>query len=275
MRWGGPGVGGLFGEMALIDGGPRSACGFRPQGDPACRHRPADLRPHANEVPDFAIKVMQLMARRLRAAGPPGKDGGNEPLADNRPPRGPARPPRGGRRVAIAATWRAPSAGRWASVKSRLRPLKRFFHPSRAGRDCPPSNCEPPAAAREGYARMLARFVSKPRLLSISTAVWRSWRCWLGSSWQAPWAPSWAWALRTRQAAERFHPALVPSGSTSISGARSYLLCFLGAGTRRTPGRTGRSSVRCIVFVVVQRPGQHHSPRTTWRGVSYDMVQTP
>jgi CRP-like cAMP-binding protein len=61
------GPGGLFGEMAMIDAAPRSAS--------AVAVGPTDLVviDHATfdalirEVPDFAISVMRLMARRLRA----------------------------------------------------------------------------------------------------------------------------------------------------------------------------------------------------------------
>ncbi len=62
------GPGGLFGEMALIDAGPRSASAVaRKATELVVLDRPAFLRLCA-EVPEFALKVMQLLARRLRAA---------------------------------------------------------------------------------------------------------------------------------------------------------------------------------------------------------------
>jgi CRP-like cAMP-binding protein len=62
------GPGGLFGEMALIDGGPRSAS--------AVALGPTELvvidKPSFDrllrEVPGFAVAVMRLMVRRLRAS---------------------------------------------------------------------------------------------------------------------------------------------------------------------------------------------------------------
>ncbi len=62
------GRGGLFGEMALIDGGPRSASAVARQAtELVVIDRQAFVALIA-EVPDFAVKVMQLLAHRLRAA---------------------------------------------------------------------------------------------------------------------------------------------------------------------------------------------------------------
>ena len=62
------GPGGLFGEMALIDGGPRSASAVaRKATELVVVDQPTFVR-LLGEVPDFALKVMQLLAKRLRAA---------------------------------------------------------------------------------------------------------------------------------------------------------------------------------------------------------------
>ena len=54
--------------MALIDGGPRSASAVaRKATELVVIDRPTFVR-LTGEVPDFAIKVMQLFAARLRAA---------------------------------------------------------------------------------------------------------------------------------------------------------------------------------------------------------------
>ncbi len=60
------GPGGIFGEMALIDGSPRSAT--------AVAREPTELAPIdrtaflylVQENPNFALEVMQLMAKRIR-----------------------------------------------------------------------------------------------------------------------------------------------------------------------------------------------------------------
>ncbi len=62
------GPGGLFGEMALIDGAPRSASAVASKAtELVAIDRPTFVR-LVREVPDFAIKVMQILALRLRAA---------------------------------------------------------------------------------------------------------------------------------------------------------------------------------------------------------------
>lgn len=60
------GAGGIFGEMALIDGEPRSATAIADEAtEVAVLDRPTFLR-HVGANPKFAIEVMQLMANRLR-----------------------------------------------------------------------------------------------------------------------------------------------------------------------------------------------------------------
>lgn len=60
------GPGGIFGEMSLIDGSPRSATAIAEEPtEVAVIDRPAFLQ-HIRANPDFAIEVMQLMAGRLR-----------------------------------------------------------------------------------------------------------------------------------------------------------------------------------------------------------------
>jgi CRP/FNR family transcriptional regulator, cyclic AMP receptor protein len=60
------GPNGMFGEMALIDGSPRSATAVASE---ACELAPIDKAAFAHLVrqdPDFALRVMRLLARRLR-----------------------------------------------------------------------------------------------------------------------------------------------------------------------------------------------------------------
>lgn len=60
------GPGGIFGEMALIDGAPRSATAIAEEAcEVAVLDRDAFLR-HVRTNPEFAIEVIQLMAYRLR-----------------------------------------------------------------------------------------------------------------------------------------------------------------------------------------------------------------
>ena len=56
----------MFGEMALIDGSPRSATAVASE---ACELAPIDKAAFAHLVrqdPDFALRVMRLLAQRLR-----------------------------------------------------------------------------------------------------------------------------------------------------------------------------------------------------------------
>jgi CRP-like cAMP-binding protein len=70
------GPGGLFGEMALIDGGPRSASAVALADTELVVVDKPTFERLLREVPDFAVGVMQLMSARLRAANsrvtPPG-----------------------------------------------------------------------------------------------------------------------------------------------------------------------------------------------------------
>lgn len=60
------GPGGLFGEMALIDGSPRSATAVASEdSDIAVIEQPGFLG-LIQQNPKFALTVMQLMARRIR-----------------------------------------------------------------------------------------------------------------------------------------------------------------------------------------------------------------
>ncbi len=61
------GPGGLFGEMALIDGGPRSASAVASKATELVVIDRRAFVTLIGEVPDFAITVMQLLAHRLRA----------------------------------------------------------------------------------------------------------------------------------------------------------------------------------------------------------------
>lgn len=57
---------GIFGEMALIDGSPRSATA---QAKTACELAPIDYRTFVlmvDEAPNFALNVMRVMVNRLR-----------------------------------------------------------------------------------------------------------------------------------------------------------------------------------------------------------------
>lgn len=82
------GPGGLFGEMALIDGGPRSASAVaRKATELVVIDRPTFAR-LLNEVPDFAFNVMRLLAMRLRATN--GRAPGEAALPIRHAPRGAA-----------------------------------------------------------------------------------------------------------------------------------------------------------------------------------------
>ena len=61
------GPGGLFGEMAIIDAGPRSASAVAIGATELIVIDRATFDRLVREVPDFALGVMRLMARRLRA----------------------------------------------------------------------------------------------------------------------------------------------------------------------------------------------------------------
>jgi CRP/FNR family cyclic AMP-dependent transcriptional regulator len=62
--------GGIFGEMALIDGSPRSATA---RAKTACELAPIDEKSFlffVHETPFFAIAVMRTLAERLRRSTP-------------------------------------------------------------------------------------------------------------------------------------------------------------------------------------------------------------
>ncbi len=62
------GPGGLFGEMALIDEGPRSASAVALKATELVVIDEPTFDRLLREVPDFAVAVMRLLARRLRGA---------------------------------------------------------------------------------------------------------------------------------------------------------------------------------------------------------------
>jgi CRP/FNR family cyclic AMP-dependent transcriptional regulator len=68
------GPGELFGEMAVVDSAPRSASAVAVGNTELLVIDRAEFDRRIREEPDFAINVMRLMARRLRAtmaAAPP------------------------------------------------------------------------------------------------------------------------------------------------------------------------------------------------------------
>ncbi|MBU2582955.1 MAG: Crp/Fnr family transcriptional regulator [Alphaproteobacteria bacterium] len=60
------GPGGLFGEMALIDGSPRSATAVATEDSEIAVIEQPGLLGLIQQNPKFALTVMQLMARRIR-----------------------------------------------------------------------------------------------------------------------------------------------------------------------------------------------------------------
>jgi CRP-like cAMP-binding protein len=62
--------GGIFGEMALIDGGMRSAAALAAETTEAVVIDAAAFRTLIADQPDFALAVMQLLAERLRRMRP-------------------------------------------------------------------------------------------------------------------------------------------------------------------------------------------------------------
>lgn len=60
------GPGGLFGEMSLIDGSPRSATAIAVEPSEIAVVDQTDFFSLVQQSPEFALTVMQLMARRIR-----------------------------------------------------------------------------------------------------------------------------------------------------------------------------------------------------------------
>lgn len=63
------GPGGVFGEMALIDGGPRAAAALACEPSELAVIDKATFLTLINEEPEFALRVMRLMAERVRRMG--------------------------------------------------------------------------------------------------------------------------------------------------------------------------------------------------------------
>ncbi|MEO1543899.1 MAG: Crp/Fnr family transcriptional regulator [Pseudomonadota bacterium] len=59
-------AGGMFGEMAIIDGAPRSATAIASEPTVLVKVDLDAFRHLVKQNPDFALSVMGLMARRLR-----------------------------------------------------------------------------------------------------------------------------------------------------------------------------------------------------------------
>jgi len=57
---------GVFGEMSLIDGAPRSATAIAVEPSVLAKVDVEAFRFLVQKTPDFALKLMQLMAQRLR-----------------------------------------------------------------------------------------------------------------------------------------------------------------------------------------------------------------
>ncbi|MEQ8825012.1 MAG: cyclic nucleotide-binding domain-containing protein [Filomicrobium sp.] len=60
------GPGGVFGEMALIDGSPRSATAIAVEPSEIAIVSEQGFRGLVQKSPEFALTVMQIMARRIR-----------------------------------------------------------------------------------------------------------------------------------------------------------------------------------------------------------------
>ncbi len=63
------GPGGMFGEMALIDGGPRAAAALAAEATEVAVVDKATFHALVREEPDFALGVMRLLAERIRRMG--------------------------------------------------------------------------------------------------------------------------------------------------------------------------------------------------------------
>ncbi len=63
------GPGGIFGEMALIDGGPRSAAALAAEATEVAVIDKAAFHALVREEPAFALAIMRLLAERVRRMG--------------------------------------------------------------------------------------------------------------------------------------------------------------------------------------------------------------
>lgn len=63
------GPGGMFGEMALIDDGPRSAAALAGEATEAAVIDKATFLQLVREEPEFALRVMRLLTERIRRIG--------------------------------------------------------------------------------------------------------------------------------------------------------------------------------------------------------------
>jgi CRP/FNR family transcriptional regulator, cyclic AMP receptor protein len=65
------GPSGIFGEMALIDGGPRSAAALANEATETAVVDKATFHALVREEPEFALLVMGVLAERIRRIGQP------------------------------------------------------------------------------------------------------------------------------------------------------------------------------------------------------------
>jgi CRP-like cAMP-binding protein len=63
------GPGGIFGEMALIDGGPRSAAALAAEASEVAVIDKETFYSLIREEPTFALAIMQVLAGRMRRMG--------------------------------------------------------------------------------------------------------------------------------------------------------------------------------------------------------------
>jgi CRP-like cAMP-binding protein len=64
------GPNGIFGEMALIDDGPRSAAALASEPTEVAVIDKAMFHTLIRQEPEFALKIMQLLTERIRRLGP-------------------------------------------------------------------------------------------------------------------------------------------------------------------------------------------------------------
>jgi len=63
------GPGGMFGEMALIDGGPRSAAALAAEASEVAVIDKAMFHTLVREEPEFALRIMHVLTERIRRMG--------------------------------------------------------------------------------------------------------------------------------------------------------------------------------------------------------------